>query len=1211
MRFLELHLGAFGPFTDERIDFVQDRGDARGVHLIYGPNEAGKSSALRAIRCFLFGLPNRTNDNFVHENTRLRIGARLEGLDEREFVGVRRKGLKKTLRHENDRDAIEESELRTFLGTVDENAFTRFFGIDHEALVTGGQEILRGGGEIGHMIFAASGGFSGLQNLLDQLQDEADVLFKPLGKRPAINVALARIAELRRNIKQSSLPSDTWKAQQAGLVDTRNRLKTIQDELRSTTRENHRLRRIRDALPIIAQRTELLVALDGLGDVPLLPEDFGDRRRDSVSPLRTERANTEALKEQLASLDDQIAKIDVPARVPARVIEQRDEIDRLHAGLTRFRQAAGELPVVRADREQARARATRQLTALRSDVSLDAGDSVDVHEHDRKRILRLSSQYEALVHGEKAARQKRDELNELLERDRRNLAETENNCSESDPESLRAVLRDATRHGDLDDRLEAARAERTVALEGCESRLDQLRHVERTQPGLDASDAIEAVARLRVPDPVTVDTRDAELKAIEEDQRRIEARIAQCEDKREEHAAEEKTLLHQLAVLTEADLLEARKQRDHAWQIVRAKYIDDSDIDEAAVNAILEAFEAAKLEDGYEASVQRSDEIADRLRREADRVAKLAHAIAGREKCNEELKRLRQSLGDASADGIQSRLDSWRSEWQALWKESGIDPQSPGEMRTWLRAHERIRDDAETLRNLTASIRELERAADSTRHQLDACLSDLKLDPPSGLRLGALMEHCESVVHSIEEGQRERHQQRELIKEREQQLVSAENQLSIARSERKTWQDEWSRALQPLDLKEDTTPEEAREVLDRVDEFGDQLRSLRKFEGRVRKLEIEVQDYEDAIRRLSAISELDIETSALDVVVQDLVKRLSLAQASLQEQKHLEERRQEESARLERTESRIRELESDLESLCEEAGCDTAEELPDLERRSQQRRKLERDLQHRNERLLELSGGQTVDALIQETEGEDADTLDHRIEEIGEQVSRHETRKSELDREFGRQEKELEDLNETACKATANELSEEMHSVLAGISDKVEQYSRLVLARWILKRSIERYREKNQGPVLRRAREIFARLTLGSFVDLEEDYDDSGNPILRGVRNGDGRKIVPIDGMSEGTRDQLYLALRLASLEHYLEDHPPVPFIADDLLVNFDDARSQATLEILTELSKKTQVIFFTHHAHLIELAHQAVPSEMLRVHELGRSKQTIEKVHG
>ena len=70
--------------------------------------------------------------------------------------------------------------------------------------------------------------------------------------------------------------------------------------------------------------------------------------------------------------------------------------------------------------------------------------------------------------------------------------------------------------------------------------------------------------------------------------------------------------------------------------------------------------------------------------------------------------------------------------------------------------------------------------------------------------------------------------------------------------------------------------------------------------------------------------------------------------------------------------------------------------------------------------------------------------------------------------------------------------------------------------------------------------------------------------------------------MSDGTCDQLYLALRLALLESYLSDHEPIPFIVDDILIQFDDDRAVASLKALAELSKNTQVIFFTHHEHLV-----------------------------
>jgi uncharacterized protein YhaN len=73
--------------------------------------------------------------------------------------------------------------------------------------------------------------------------------------------------------------------------------------------------------------------------------------------------------------------------------------------------------------------------------------------------------------------------------------------------------------------------------------------------------------------------------------------------------------------------------------------------------------------------------------------------------------------------------------------------------------------------------------------------------------------------------------------------------------------------------------------------------------------------------------------------------------------------------------------------------------------------------------------------------------------------------------------------------------------------------------------------------------------------------------------------------MSDGTRDQLFLAFRLASVEHYCRNADPLPFIADDLLVHFDDDRTAETLDLLAEFGRITQVLLFTHHRSVRDAA--------------------------
>ncbi len=109
--------------------------------------------------------------------------------------------------------------------------------------------------------------------------------------------------------------------------------------------------------------------------------------------------------------------------------------------------------------------------------------------------------------------------------------------------------------------------------------------------------------------------------------------------------------------------------------------------------------------------------------------------------------------------------------------------------------------------------------------------------------------------------------------------------------------------------------------------------------------------------------------------------------------------------------------------------------------------------------------------------------------------------------------------------------------------------------------------------------------------------DKRGKPILLGVRSNNIE--VAVDGMSEGTRDQLYLSLRLATLEKHLSIGEPMPFIVDDILIGFDDNRTRVCLEVLAELAINTQVLLFTHHRRVLELVSELNAEAGVFHHEL------------
>ena len=133
MRIDRLDLLAYGPFTEQSLDLTEGNS---GLHLIYGDNEAGKSTSLRALIAWLFGIPVRTNDNFLHSNPQLRIGGQLRIADGATIEFTRKKGNKDTLLKFGDNNPLDDSFLIPFLpASIDENLFTKLWGIDHERLI--------------------------------------------------------------------------------------------------------------------------------------------------------------------------------------------------------------------------------------------------------------------------------------------------------------------------------------------------------------------------------------------------------------------------------------------------------------------------------------------------------------------------------------------------------------------------------------------------------------------------------------------------------------------------------------------------------------------------------------------------------------------------------------------------------------------------------------------------------------------------------------------------------------------------------------------------------------------------------------------------------------------------------------------------------------------------------------------------------------------
>jgi uncharacterized protein YhaN len=395
------------------------------------------------------------------------------------------------------------------------------------------------------------------------------------------------------------------------------------------------------------------------------------------------------------------------------------------------------------------------------------------------------------------------------------------------------------------------------------------------------------------------------------------------------------------------------------------------------------------------------------------------------------------------------------------------------------------------------------------------------------------------------------------------------------------WSVDWENNMRNLGLNKEASPTAALAVIETVREAGSKMEDAEVLQKRIDGIDRDASAFDARVADLVRDVAADLMDETRDRAAELLYARLTAARQKESQRQALGEQLEAAGKAGGDAERRISHARALLEALCREARCQRTQDLAAIEKRARERDELVRTRDDLDDQLRRLSAGATVAAFTAEAAVVDADSIDPEVAALSEEVESLEQERSALDQTIGIEKAERRRMDGSAAAAGHAEKAERL---LAGLEADVEQFARLKIAGVILAKTVEQYREKHQGPLISRASELFARMTLNAFSRLRAEYDEKGNPILVGIRSSNGAH-VSVGGMSDGTADQLYLALRLASLEQYLENNEPLPFIVDDILLRFDDARALATLTVLADLSRKTQVLFFTHHRHLVELA--------------------------
>jgi uncharacterized protein YhaN len=1170
MRLDRLDLIAFGPFTNVVLDLSAG---SEGLHLIYGLNEAGKSSALRAIQQFFRGFPHHSADDFLHQSKNLRIGAVLRDRSGSTQEFVRRKKTKNDLLGPGGA-ALDDAEARLArsLGGVPADEFLRNFVIDHAELVAGGREMIEGSGDLGQLLFATAMGRAGpgASRVQKALDDDAKKLFKATGSIPEINKRLDELKKALADVSKNSRHSEDWRAQEESLRAHRNREQSLKRDLHESERQRNELKRHQDALRLIAARRVVLSELRSVADAPLLAPDFAEIRREA-------EVQRESFRKQEAHADLESVKISTELStlsVPEPLLDQAQLIEGLVQRLSSFQRDAEELQRLIAERAQLEREARSILRELGRDPGLFGDEALQ--------SLRPRLSIRANVHERSADReaiwQKLQGAEKALKSDDKKRAEKAARLAAHgtvrEPSALRAAVENVQQHGNLDATLQMRRddleREETEAL----GRLSSL-------SALWTGTLLEAVA-LVPPAEETIDRFQAEFDHAKRDDDGLRGQANDLDDRVRENETRLRKLHRAGDVPSEEALAAARARRDASWQRLKlARAWDDA------------------LAADVEAALRDADDLADRLYHEVERVQQSLQLRDERDRLAREREdvRVRREQARERRDEIQAR-------WFRLWAPLGIgEPASPSEMRAWARRQAELAKLAVSVAERRRSCRQCEDQLQLHRRALGGALLALGEAPErTDETLAALVKRAQTVIKTVDQEALERRKLVEALDTGDRERPALEDACAVARADWQHWQVLWADITARIGLHADALPAETNAVLDRTATLFNLVDKAEEDRKKIERIEDDSRRFASDVHAVAATAAPDLVTPGRDALdpkatTVELNARLARARTASQRREYLRERLAEQKKATEAARDAGAVQASQIDALCREAQCDSVGELPTVEARSRDRRDAERRLADLNTELEVRAAGETLDAFLAEAEQIDPDGVASRIAELGEEIDKLAHQRDELLKTIGSAENELTRIRDNPLADAAN-ARQNAENLRATIRVDAEQYVRLRLASAVLRQGVERYRKKAEGPVLRRARELFAELTLRSFADLQVDYDDREKPVLYGIRTG-SREPIGLKGMSDGTADQLYLALRLATLETFLDRIEPLPLIVDDILIQFDDDRARATLAILAELSRRTQILIFTHHAHVLDLAHDVVSSDLLVTHEL------------
>ena len=1158
MRIARLDLTRYGKFSDRQFDFGPAPVSGSDFHIVYGLNEAGKSTAAAAILDLLFGIEKhsaygvgrgRAGVPNWHAYNAMRIGALLE-LGGRPYEVARLKRDRNSLVDADDRP-LDETLLTAELAGVDRESFHMMFSLDDESLEKGGEAILASRGDLGQLLFSASAGLADISDRLESLRKRADEFYRP-------RASTTELAELKRELetlKHERDEADTLAPAYAELVRQRDAARDAHAAAAKSLSERRaredEIQRQLGALPRVAALREAESQCAPLEGLPTPPEGW----RDEVQRLQAEAIRLAVQKDDaeraIRTLEDQLKGMDLDPtalKIASRVEAWRELRSRYDS--------AADIPVRQGELAAKREAVAEMLRRLGCEGEADP------------RKLLLSALVEGALEDLIAARS--GVVSKL---------EAAGEAAEAARSALSNALQEAPQP--IDDR-------RTAAMASLKTRLIEARRDDSAARLRAARDEIDTTTRklkeaFAALAPWRGNFEALALAAVPDEAKTAELRrrVARSEALRQQAAdllaaktREAERLRVEAAVARRgADLLgdeaaaEIRAARDAAWFAHRASLNRTS----------ADAFEAAMRRDDVAGATRLAG--ARELAGLRERAVKLAGVEAERQHAEADLE-----TADKSIAALDLEITT-------------IGPVAPPQGRdalAFIDAWRAKRNEALTLTDALRRSEDAERRAEDeggrTRERLSAALraAGVAHDPMSGLE--ALIDTAETALAA----EAQFAALRQKAEERRAEVTRAEAKLRIAKEADANWLRAWREACAGTWLGEaqgEPALGAVKQSLKALEEVRAMLSVCAELEDRIAKMERD---------RLLFAEEVAAVAAALDLedVPGDVRQRVDAIEERVARAGENARRRAEKADALKEAHGRLKPIVEGVEVNARRASAMTAffgvetpaeveVKLEDCKRRDVLRAEIARE----KAAIIAANVAGSLEAARLLLEGADAAALMSELAALKARAPHDDQTHAETHSAHREAAKRLEAVGGDDAVAR---LEEKRRTILEAVNDGARRYLTLRAGIAAAEEGLRLFRDRHRGAMMDRASEAFRLISRGAYRALTTAPNGQSETLIALGADGGSKEAAQL---SKGARFQLYLALRVAGYHELAKTRTPAPFVADDIMETFDHFRAEEALRLFADMGRVGQVIYFTHHQHLAELAKAVCPEA--RVHEL------------